>query len=279
MTGDEEVSTKFLRRIYCAQGEAEFDLIEMGINHLETVIKNEEQLQLHQRERETEARKRAFWVSGVAVGAVILIVLLGPRYGLEADTVIPILQLPFAIAFWSVIGSFAAILYRFNTTDTKLQEPTRWLITRPLIGVLMGIIAYYAINIGFIALTPNSGTEITVAPQVLWLAAFIVSFSDQLAEKFLKTIAGKFGNDVNEGLFKRFPEEKAQEHKPILNPRQAEIFLPTTSQQQATQDEAVAEEKGSEGTQTSSENDSSTSEAAPTDGSEDGNGVQKKHED
>jgi hypothetical protein len=257
------VTTEFFARIYRAESREEFDLIQIGIQQLEDAIDKEKQEQEAQKAREARARNLAFLVSGMVLIGVVLTVVFGPGRGWSADTVIPIIQAPFAILFWSVIGSFAAVLYRFNTANINLQEPTKWLITRPLIGVLMGIIAYYVISVGFVIVTTGSDTEAVIAPQVLWLAAFIVSFSDQLAEKFLRTIAGKFGGDENEELHQPAVEDRVQEQLPALTASLLEYHLATTAQQQEAQNTANGQEEASTEEQPKTEEVSSSDGNTP----------------
>jgi hypothetical protein len=131
-------------------------------------------------------------------------------------------------------------------------------MTRPLIGTLMGIISYYVISVGFVTITPGSDTEVVIIPQVLWLAAFIVSFSDQLADKFLRTIAGRFGGDENGELMKPASEEKVREQLRALTASLLEYHLANTNQQQGTGNTTNEEREPGTEDQMSIENASST---------------------
>jgi hypothetical protein len=94
------------------------------------------------------------------------------------------------------------MLYRFNNSvDAELADPLRWSFTRPLTGVLMGIIAYLAFKIGLLVLQPMSApdgatvTRLSAPQELLWLAAFLAGFSDRFADSVLRSLAGRLGGD------------------------------------------------------------------------------------
>jgi len=95
-----------------------------------------------------------------------------------------------------------AMLYRFNTSaDAELADPLRWCFTRPLTGILMGIIEYMVFKVGILVLQPASDAVSAAhgsggAPQeLLWLAAFLAGFSDRFADSVLRSLAGRLGGD------------------------------------------------------------------------------------
>jgi len=111
------------------------------------------------------------------------------------------MQIPLPVLLWSAIGSFTAILYRFNNSgEIELQDPLRWLFTRPLTGVVMGIIAYFAVLIGLIAIGSKDLSSTVGKTEVLWLIAFISGFSDRFADGLLKSLIGHFGGNTEAGL-------------------------------------------------------------------------------
>jgi hypothetical protein len=66
------------------------------------------------------------------------------------------------VIFWSAIGSFAAILYRFtNAGDKDLEDPVRWLFSRPVTEIIMGAISFLVLKGGLLAVTPARGNAIT----------------------------------------------------------------------------------------------------------------------
>jgi hypothetical protein len=102
---------------------------------------------------------------------------------------------------WGAMGSLGAILYRFYTERgrVRLDLELRWLIARPIIGVIMGGLAYLAIVSGLALLnTGNVPNPSTVTddklPQnlnVFWVLAFLAGFSDKFYVGFIKLLVGR----------------------------------------------------------------------------------------
>ena len=88
-----------------------------------------------------------------------------------------------------------------TSADAELADPLRWCFTRPLTGILMGIIAYMVFKVGILVLQPASDAASAAhgsggAPQeLLWLAAFLAGFHDQFADSVLRSLAGQLGGD------------------------------------------------------------------------------------
>jgi len=57
---------------------------------------------------------------------------------------------PVGVILWGAAGSLAAILYRFYTEQGRIRFATefRWLIARPIIGIIMGGVVFIALNLG-----------------------------------------------------------------------------------------------------------------------------------
>src|SRR5438477_550043 len=67
----------------------------------------------------------------------------------KKEHLIAIISIPFAIVMWSFIGSLSAMLYRFNKSDdAELADPLRWMFTRPLTGVVMGVVSFLILKAG-----------------------------------------------------------------------------------------------------------------------------------
>jgi hypothetical protein len=182
--------------LYTATKDADFSLIEMKI------VKLEAALAAHKEFRTLRALHRTLAVRFAAVVIIILgaLVASSPYLGLSTETMVPLIRIPLPIIIWSAIGSLGAMLYRFNNSaEAELADPLRWSFTRPLTGVLMGIIAYMTFKIGLLVLQsgmPQGGTAGIVAPQeFFWLAAFLAGFSDRFADSVLRSLAGRLGGD------------------------------------------------------------------------------------
>jgi hypothetical protein len=183
--------------VYEAQTEQDLKLIELSLGQITGAVKQYQNL--------ANRRVIARWLA-VLVSILALIGLGGLLFwgslsgGPSVDTILPIIQVPLPVLLWSGVGSFAAILYRFNNSgDIELQDPLRWLFTRPLTGIVMGIVAYFIVLIGLLSIDskniPSIGTK-----EMLWLVAFISGFSDRFADGLLKLLVGRFGGNSDSQL-------------------------------------------------------------------------------
>ena len=97
--------------------------------------------------------------------------------------------IPIPIWFWSIIGSFTSMLLRASYFPFRnSNEALRWLLARPIIGINMGVLTYLMLISGLIVFAGNSTSIQT--PQLLWVIAFIGSFSDTLSINLLQNILG-----------------------------------------------------------------------------------------
>jgi hypothetical protein len=184
--------------LYTATKEADFSLIEMKIVRIEAALAAHEKFKASR----TYHRKLAVIFATVVILMLVALVVISPNLGLSTETVVPLIKIPLPIIIWSAIGSLGAMLYRFNNSaDAELADPLRWSFTRPLTGILMGIIAYMTFKIGLLVLQPVTiaGGPPAVAPspsdELLWLAAFLAGFSDRFADSVLRSLTGRLGGD------------------------------------------------------------------------------------
>lgn len=143
---------------------------------------------------------RLQWIIPVLVivytAIIVSIILLGGKVWSDTTT-IPFIGVPVSVLIWSALGSLAAILYRFYTRQrTRISNEIRWLIARPIIGIIMGALAYLAVLSGLFIFGTAAGVETTnnARPQLLWMVAFLGGFSDKFFEAIINAIVGKLSN-------------------------------------------------------------------------------------
>ncbi len=175
---------------YWAETEQDLKFVELGMGRVRGALA---QVRRVERNR-ILARSLAVVISLLAVVGIALLIWWGSRPGgPSVDYVLPIIQVPLPVLVWSMIGSFTAILYRFNKSgDADLQDPMRWLFSRPLTGIMMGTVSYFILKVGFLSLSIDQSVNLG-SLEVMWLVAFITGFSDRLADSALKLMAGRFG--------------------------------------------------------------------------------------
>lgn len=101
-----------------------------------------------------------------------------------------VLGIPIPILVWSAIGSLTSMLLRAgNLPIFNRIEALRWLLFRPIVGVVMGVITYLMVIAGLIVF---SGAATPRTPELLWVIAFVGSFSDTLSVNLLQRVLGRF---------------------------------------------------------------------------------------
>jgi hypothetical protein len=170
---------------------------QFEVRRVHVAISKEQQLQ------RGEAQLR--WIVPLLVLVYVAVIILFIVFGGIAwttSTEIPIIGIPMSVILWSVIGSIAAILYRFYTRGkTKTTDEIRWLIARPIIGIVMGALSYLAIISGLFifgsAVGVNSDPS-AARPQLLWVVAFLGGFSDKFFEAIINAVVGRISNHNQE---------------------------------------------------------------------------------
>jgi hypothetical protein len=189
--------TEQMRETYKATEQWQLAFVEGNVAQIKAAV------QTYRRNKLSRYRIRVAAVAVSVLGIIALGVFLSwaPGSGITSDSRIPLLELPVPVLLWSVIGSFAAILYRFSTNgDAEIADPLRWLFSRPLTGIVIGSITYLIIRVGVVTLTPAAGAPASGAAslgsnELIWLIAFLAGFSDKFADRLLSSSVGRFGGD------------------------------------------------------------------------------------
>lgn len=164
-------------------------IAQFKVHTVHVAIAQEQQLRLS--EQRLQAIVPALIL--VYVAGIVSLILFGGRYW-NATTDLPIIGIPVSVVVWAAIGSLAAILYRFYTRSrVRLSTEVRWLIARPIIGIIMGSLAYVAVVSGLLIFNgTDSANAMPVRQQLFWLLAFLGGFSDKFFESVIHQVVGKF---------------------------------------------------------------------------------------
>jgi len=164
---------------------------QFEVQHVRADIAKEQQIQ--------QGEQRLSWVVPAIVIAYIaaivaIIVFAGQAW--TSTTEVPIIGVPASVLLWAAIGSLAAILYRFYKRQRgRITKEIRWLIARPVIGIVMGALSYLAIVSGLFIFGTATGTAdpgATIArPQLLWMLAFLGGFSDKVFEAVVNAVVSR----------------------------------------------------------------------------------------
>jgi riboflavin transporter FmnP len=164
-------------------GEAQFLITSI----YECIVREEGELRAQ--------RKWRYIVIGIIFVYIAGLVGIALANAGRSNEPVPVFGVPLSVAMWGAAGSLAAILYRFYNQEerVRLDFEVRWLIARPVIGIIMGAVVYLAMKAGLFLLTatPQSDTG-PAAPAsqlgVYWLIAFIAGFSDKFYIKIINLL-------------------------------------------------------------------------------------------
>lgn len=168
-----------------AESAADLSIVQSYVNSLNELVTREE------REQKDERYWQFAAVGTMLLYVVLLIVAALSTIRNQQVLGMPIFGVPLAVILWGAAGSLAAILYRFYTEQGRIRFAAefRWLIARPVIGIIMGAVVYLALFSGLVLLVSkggfSTGTGANVAEsagqsEVVWIIAFLAGFSDKV---------------------------------------------------------------------------------------------------
>jgi hypothetical protein len=147
--------------------------------------------------RKARARNTSSFIIGAAVYIAAIITIISLKYGFinfgipasELNNIL-FLGIPIPVWIWAIIGSITSVLFRVGQFPfIDVNEAIRWLMFRPIAGVIMGVLSYLMVAAGLIVFTGNSSSQ---TPELIWVIAFAGSFSDSLSIDLLQKIIGEF---------------------------------------------------------------------------------------
>lgn len=207
----------FAAQLYASKTVQEVDLIDLQLNQIQAAWGHTK--------RNEEARARALTSASKLFSVLVLVLIvlgsvgLGTSYYMGqsidlAGYMVPMVNIPLYVVVWSAIGSCAAVLYRVNwSTSLEAEDPARLIVTRPIVGVVMGIVSYLIVQLGVLTLasepaagtvaTPGSSTDFVASSRTVYffsLMSFLMGFSDRFADSVLRSLVGRFGGDKDADL-------------------------------------------------------------------------------
>ena len=118
------------------------------------------------------------------------------------DLRLPLLGIPWPVIVWSLVGSFAAMIHRFNRKPIHdFGDTVKWLLTRPVQGVVLGSALYFVLISGLFLLTGGSATNtsgLITADELILVLCFLVGFSDRFANSVFNALVERYSRIAKE---------------------------------------------------------------------------------
>ncbi|MFN6470615.1 MAG: hypothetical protein RMY36_013210 [Nostoc sp. SerVER01] len=114
------------------------------------------------------------------------------------QTKLAFIGIPWPVVLWSLIGSFAAMIYRFNRQPIyDFTDAIKWMLTRPTQGVVLGSAFYLVLASGLFLLTGGASASTSsgvakVTTEIILVLSFLVGFSDKFADSVFNALVDKY---------------------------------------------------------------------------------------
>lgn len=157
-----------------------------------------------------DRRKRNLTIFSVTAYIVVVIALMsllyfrvGTRLQVGKQPLstlkLPLFGIPWPVALWSLIGSIASMVYRFNRRPIyDFGDAIKWMLTRPFQGVVLGSAFYLVLVSGLFLLTGTPTTDASGsvrADEIILVLSFLVGFSDRFADTVFNTLVDKYSRE------------------------------------------------------------------------------------
>jgi hypothetical protein len=188
---------EYATEVYLATTATQLSMIEVNLNQIDSILNRYKKVMASRR----NARRLAVFLTVLSFVGLACLAIFNQGIGVSSDTMISVLDIPLPVVLWSFVGSLTAMLYRFNkTSDVEMADPLRWLFTRPVTGVVMGVVAYLVLKVGLVSLGSSIDVQKLGMHEFMWLFSFIVGFSDRYCDAILRSLVGRFGGDAKDDL-------------------------------------------------------------------------------
>ncbi|MGC4086637.1 MAG: hypothetical protein QM756_01835 [Polyangiaceae bacterium] len=148
----------------------------------------------------TRSNSVSFLIVAFLIYAVAVLAFFGYKSGLitskDTDGTLLVLGVPAPIWCWSVVGSATSMLLRAGQLPfANPNEAVRWVLFRPVVGIVMGVMTFLMVKAGLIVFAGSSQAK---TPELLWIIAFAGAFSDTLSVALLERVLGRFKTTADE---------------------------------------------------------------------------------
>ena len=188
---------------------AEYNLLKIAREKGDYPVAKEHHANIAELYEQCEKLKNQENKAKIATGKSVILFIVVSMLGLTAilyilswrglaNDKIPTLEVPYAVVAWSAIGSVAAMLYQFLNRPVSQLETFKWLIARPIQGIIMGSFLYLVVAGGLLII--GSQTDIEIRSEMAAAIAFLGGFSDRFADAMVKRATSILTRDSSDKL-------------------------------------------------------------------------------
>ncbi|KOP26541.1 hypothetical protein AMR41_09865 [Hapalosiphon sp. MRB220] len=162
----------------------------------------EELLILDRKRQSSTVKNVSIYIAVVIALAVLLPIFLTvsgkiqPIYIEKLNQhMLPFIGIPWPVIVWSLIGSFAATIHRFNSKPVyEFRDTIKWMITRHVQGVVLSSAFYLVLVSGLFLLTGVDTTSSTsqMKNELILVLCFLIGFSDRFVNSVFDALVRKY---------------------------------------------------------------------------------------
>ena len=108
------------------------------------------------------------------------------------------LGIPAPILIWSFIGSFAAMIHRFNSQSVYyFNDAIKWMLTRHVQGIVLSSAFYLVLTSGLFLITNGAASQAStpqpsVRDEIILVLSFLIGFSDRFVDSVFNTLIERY---------------------------------------------------------------------------------------
>lgn len=124
---------------------------------------------------------------------------------------IQLLGIPASVIIWSFIGSFAAMIHRFNRRSVYyFDDAIKWMITRHVQGIVLSS-AFYLILVSGLFLFSDGTNKSSIKDEVILVLSFLIGFSDRFVDSVFDTLIERYSGKAKSPEPKSNPDDRDSE--------------------------------------------------------------------
>jgi hypothetical protein len=108
------------------------------------------------------------------------------------------LGIPAPILIWSFIGSFAAMIHRFNSQSVYyFNDAIKWMLTRHVQGLVLSSAFYLVLTSGLFLITNGAASQAStsqpsIKDELVLVLSFLIGFSDRFVDSVFNTLVERY---------------------------------------------------------------------------------------